>query len=207
MSTRRTLALLCVSVSLWLVAAAFAQSGLDAPKPNLGTPVSEADIAAWDIHVLPDGTGLPPGSGTPEQGAKVYTAKCAACHGPEGKGGTNAALVGGRPLTDGIDTPKTIANFWAHATTLFDFTRRAMPWPAPRTLTNDETYALTAYILSLNKIIGPNDVINAQTAEGRPRFAVVGNHRLLYQVATRPAGKKPPSAGVSTKLEIHALVN
>ena len=142
--------------------AVVAQS-LDAPRPNLGTPISEADIAAWDIHVLPDGTGLPPGSGTPEQGAKIFAMKCAACHGPEGKGGTNAALVGGRPLTEGIDTPKTIANFWAHATTLFDFTRRAMPWQAPRTLTNDEVYALTAYILSLNKIIGPSEVMNAQT--------------------------------------------
>jgi cytochrome c len=135
----------------------------DQTTPNLGTPVTEAELAAWDISILPDGTGLPAGSGTPEQGAKVFAAKCALCHGPEAKGGTNAALVGGRPLTDGIDTPKTIANFWGHATTLFDFTRRAMPWQAPRTLTNDEVYALTAYILSLNKIIGPGDVMNAQT--------------------------------------------
>jgi cytochrome c len=131
--------------------------------PNLGTPVTEAEIAAWDISILPDGTGLPPGSGTPEQGAKVFAAKCALCHGPEAKGGTAASLVGGRPLTDGIDTPKTIANFWGHATTLFDFTRRAMPWQAPRTLTNEEVYALTAYILSLNRIIGPGDTMNAQT--------------------------------------------
>jgi cytochrome c len=136
---------------------AFAQS------PNLGKPVSEAEIAAWDISILPDGTGLPPGSGTPEQGAKIFAAKCAACHGPNAKGGINAALVGGAPLTSGIDTPKTIANFWSHATTLFDFTRRAMPWTAPRTLTDEEVYALTAYILSLNKLIGDNDVMNAQT--------------------------------------------
>ena len=74
-----------------------------------------------------------------------------------------AALVGGEPLTSGIDTPKTIANFWPYATTIFDFTRRAMPWPRPRSLTNDEVYALTAYVLSLNKIIGENDVMNAQT--------------------------------------------
>ena len=108
-------------------------------------------------------SGLPPGSGTPDQGAKVFATKCALCHGPEAKGGTNAALVGGAPLTSGIDTPKTIANFWPYATTLFDFTRRAMPWQQPRTLTNDEVYAVTAYILALNKIIGPNDVMNAAT--------------------------------------------
>jgi len=163
MRTRKTGRTALVALAVGLASAAgLAQSGLDAPKPNLGQPVSDADIAAWDIHVLPDGTGLPPGSGTPEQGAKIYATKCALCHGPEGKGGTNAALVGGQPLT-GIDTPKTIANFWPYATTVFDFTRRAMPWQAPRTLTNDEVYALTAYILSLNKIIGPTDVMNAQT--------------------------------------------
>jgi|SRR5687767_1837788 len=130
---------------------------------GLGTPITEAEIAAWDISVMPDGRGLPAGSGTPEQGSKVFAAKCALCHGPEAKGGTNAALVGGAPLTNGIDTPKTIANFWPYATTLFDFTRRAMPWQQPRTLSDDEVYAVTAYILALNKIIGPNDMMNAQT--------------------------------------------
>jgi S-disulfanyl-L-cysteine oxidoreductase SoxD len=140
-----------------------ASSAALAQSPNLGTPISEADVRAWDISILPDGSNLPSGSGTPEQGARVFAAKCAACHGENAKGGTNAALVGGMPLTTGIDTPKTIANFWPYATTLFDFTRRAMPWQAPRTLTDDEVYALTAYILSLNKLVGPNDVMNAQT--------------------------------------------
>jgi len=113
--------------------------------------------------IMPEGGGLPPGSGTPAQGAPIYAQKCAACHGENGKGGVSAALVGGQPLTSGIETTKTIANFWPYATTLFDFTRRAMPWQQPRTLTNDEVYALTAYILSLNKIIGATDVMNAET--------------------------------------------
>ena len=153
MSTRRLLAFLVACASC----AALAQT------PNLGTPLTVADLAAWNISVLPDGTGLPAGSGTPAQGAPIYAAKCAMCHGENGRGGVNAALVGGRPLTDGIETPKTIANFWPYATTLFDFTRRAMPWQQPRTLTNDEVYALTAYILALNKIIGENDTMNAET--------------------------------------------
>jgi cytochrome c len=131
--------------------------------PNLGTPISPAEIAGWDISIMPDGSGLPPGSGTAAQGAPIFAAKCAVCHGEAGKGGTNAALVGGSPLTEGIDTTKTIANFWPYATTIFDFTRRAMPWTRPRSLTNDEVYALTAYILALNKLIGENDVMNAQT--------------------------------------------
>jgi len=146
-----------------LAALLLASSPARAQTPNLGTPISEADIRAWDISILPDGSGLPPGSGTSEQGAKVFAAKCAVCHGENGKGGTSAALVGGGPVTNGIETTKTIANFWPYATTLFDFTRRAMPWQQPRTLTDDEVYALTAYILSLNKIIPANEVMNAQT--------------------------------------------
>ena len=139
-------------------------SGVAFPQtPNLGKPLTPAELAAWDINVLPDGTGLPSGSGTPAQGAKIYAAKCAHCHGEGAKGGVNAALVGGRPLTDGIETPKTIANFWPYATTLFDFTRRAMPWQQPRSLTKDEVYAVTAYILALNKLIGENDTMNAET--------------------------------------------
>ncbi|MDA1184015.1 MAG: cytochrome c [Acidobacteria bacterium] len=142
---------------------AFGGGAARAQGPGLGTPVSEAEIAAWDISVMPDGSGLPPGSGTAAQGAPIFAAKCAVCHGASGKGGPNAALVGGAPLTSGIDTTKTIANFWPYATTLFDFTRRAMPWTQPRTLTSDEVYALTAYMLALNGIIDDRDVMNAET--------------------------------------------
>jgi cytochrome c len=134
-----------------------------AAGPNLGRPLTAAEIAAWDISIQPDGTGLPPGGGTPAQGAKIYAQKCANCHGENGKGGTSSALVGGAPLTSGIETAKTIANFWGYSTTVFDFIRRAMPWQQPRTLSNDEVYALTAYVLSLNKLIGEKDTMNAET--------------------------------------------
>jgi S-disulfanyl-L-cysteine oxidoreductase SoxD len=130
--------------------------------PNLGKPITAADVDPWDLTVLPDGTGLPPGSGTPAEGARVYAAKCAACHGANGKGGVNAAVAGGAPIKD-METAKTIANFWPYATTVFDYIRRAMPWRQPRSLTNEEVYAVTAYILSLNKLIGENDTMNAQT--------------------------------------------
>ena len=146
-----------VVIALVLISGtAFAQT------PNLGRPITPSEIAGWDITVLPDGTGLPPGSGTPVEGARVYAAKCASCHGEGGKGGTNAKLVGGDAIKD-MDSEKTIANFWPYATTLFDYIRRAMPWRQPRSLTNEEVYALTAYILSLNRIIGENDGMNAQT--------------------------------------------
>ena len=133
-----------------------------AQAPNLGKPLTPAEIAVWDINILPDGTGLPPGSGTPAQGARIYAAKCSGCHGENGKGGVNAALVGGEPVKN-MDSVKTIANFWPFATTLFDYIRRAMPWRQPRSLANDEVYALTAYLLSLNKLVGENDTMNAQT--------------------------------------------
>jgi cytochrome c len=134
-----------------------------ADSPRLGHPISEADVGAWNITVFPDGAGLPPGSGTSAQGARVYAEKgCALCHGENAAGGANGPLVGSPPL-DRIEARKTIANFWANATTVFDYVRRAMPWPMPRTLSNDEVYALTAYILALNKIIGESDVMNAQT--------------------------------------------
>src|SRR5918994_722644 len=144
MSTHRTV--ICALALVLNAGTALAES------PNLGKPIDPADVAAWDLNIFPDGTGLPPGSGTAAQGAPIYAEKCALCHGENGKGGRNAALVGGGPL-DRIDATKTIANYWPYATTVFDFTRRAMPWQAPRTLSNDETYALTAYMLALNKLI------------------------------------------------------
>jgi mono/diheme cytochrome c family protein len=150
MSTLRFFVFLVISTSAF------------AGGPNLGQPVTPADLAAWNINVLPDGTGLPPGSGTSAKGAPIYAQKCAHCHGEQGKGGVNAPVVGGAPIKS-IDAQKTIANFWPYATTIFDYIRRAMPWQQPRTLTDDEVYALTAYILAMNKLIGEHDEMNAQT--------------------------------------------
>jgi mono/diheme cytochrome c family protein len=137
-----------------------------AQAQGLGKPITESDIKQWDIAILPDGSNLPPGSGTPAQGAKIFAEKCSACHGNAGRGGVAPyypALVGGKPLTDGIDTVKTIANYYAYPTTIFDYTRRGMPYNMPRSLTDDEVYALTAYILSLNNLIGENDTMDAST--------------------------------------------
>jgi cytochrome c len=135
-----------------------------AESPKLGRPISEADIQAWDITILPNGVGLPAGQGTPQEGAKIYAEKCAMCHGDEGKGGPGGrALVGGAPLTDGIETAKTIKNNFAYPTTIFDQIRRAMPFNAPKSLNDNEVYALTAYLLSINKLIGDADVMDAKT--------------------------------------------
>ncbi|HLX14553.1 MAG TPA: cytochrome c [Bradyrhizobium sp.] len=135
-----------------------------AETPHLGKPIDETAIANWDISILPDGTGLPKGSGTPAQGAPIFAEKCAACHGDYGKGGgAAAALVDDRQINGISASNKTIKNFWPYATTIFDFVRRAMPFQMPHSLTDDEVYALTAYILAENKLIGANDVMNAET--------------------------------------------
>jgi cytochrome c len=151
-----------LAFSLSAAAIGVSAVALAAEGPNLGKPVSPQDIAPWDITIMPDGTGLPPGNGTAVQGAPIFAAKCSACHGDKGTGGIAAPVMAGPPRAS-LDGGKTIQNFWPYATTIFDFVRRAMPYNAPHSLKDDEVYALTAYLLNLNKIIGENDVMNAQT--------------------------------------------
>jgi mono/diheme cytochrome c family protein len=135
-----------------------------AESPDLGRVATPEEIAAWDISIGPDGAGLPPGSGTPRQGEAVFVAKCLACHGERGAGKPNDQLVGGRGTLGGGQVPvKTVGSFWPYATTVFDYVRRAMPLNQSKSLTSDETYAVVAYILRLNGVIGESDTIDAQT--------------------------------------------
>lgn len=138
---------------------------------NLGKPISPADLAPWDIDIEPSGAGLPAGSGTSDQGASIFADNCAACHGDGGKGATmtTSGAPAAPPVVSDVkrngidDTTLTIANYWPYATTLFDYIRRAMPWTSPKSLTDDQVYALTAYILAQNKLIDAKLTINAQT--------------------------------------------
>jgi cytochrome c len=164
-----------------LVLVLSAQAGL-AEGPGLGRPIAESEIAAWDISIQPDGTGLPPGSGTPAQGAVVFAEKCALCHGDQAKGGHSVALVNTGAITDISAAMKTIPNFWPYSTTLFDFIRRAMPWQMPKTLTSDEVYATTAYILALNKLIGENETMDAQTL---PKVRMPNRDRFIVRFPER----------------------
>lgn len=133
------------------------------PLPRLGQPVSAADVAPWDISIPPDGTGLPPGRGTAKQGEPIYEAKCLACHGSKGVGRPNDALAGGIGSLGGPMPVKTVGSYWPYATTLFDYVRRAMPFQAPKSLSADETYALSAYILHLNGLADADTVLDAQS--------------------------------------------
>lgn len=131
--------------------------------PNLGKPASSKLIKQWDIDVFPSGKGLPKGQGTTVSGKKVYQTQCLSCHGVDGTGDSADELAGAsHSLTDN-PPDKIIGTYWPYATTLFDFTRRAMPLNSPRSLNNNELYAVTAYLLFLNGIIDKNDVINANT--------------------------------------------
>jgi S-disulfanyl-L-cysteine oxidoreductase SoxD len=135
-----------------------------AEAPGLGRVATPDEIASWDVSIGPDGAGLPPGRGTPKQGETVFAEKCVACHGEKGAGKPNDQLVGGRGSLSGEQAPvKTVGSFWPYATTLFDYVRRAMPLNAPKSLSNDEVYAVSAYILQLNGIIGEADAMDAQT--------------------------------------------
>jgi mono/diheme cytochrome c family protein len=158
MSTRNSL-LIAVSALALISAVAVAADG-----PNLGRVATPEEIAAWDVSIGPDGVGLPPGRGTPKQGETVYLAKCVACHGEKGAGKPNDQLVGGQGTLPG-DKPsvKTVGSFWPYATTVFDYVRRAMPYNESKSLTNDEVYAVVAYILQLNGVVGENDTIDART--------------------------------------------
>jgi cytochrome c len=159
MSTREVGACLSTLTAIVLLAMPASAEG-----PNLGQPISQADLAPWDITVMPDGSGLPPGSGTPAQGKTLFADSCALCHGDEGKGGVvEAVVVTNPPPLSGPGSVKSIGNFWPVATTLFDFIRRAMPFTQPRSLTDDQVYALTAYLLNMNGVIGDDDVMNATT--------------------------------------------
>jgi S-disulfanyl-L-cysteine oxidoreductase SoxD len=152
-----------------------------AESPRLGKPISPKDFAEWDINILPDGSNLPPGSGKAADGAKIFGEQCALCHGDKGQGGRAARLIGGPPKAT-LDGGKTIANYWPYATTLFDFIRRAMPFPAPRTLSDDQVYALVAFLLSENKLIGEGEEMNAQTL---PKVRMPNRDNFVVQFPDR----------------------
>jgi cytochrome c len=146
-------------MSNWVEAAMAAALALgvtvsaDASRYDIGRAATTAEVAAWDIDVRPDGTGLPEGHGSVADGQKLYDAKCASCHGTFGESTDYMALAGGIGTLATDQPVRTTGSKLNYATTLFDYIRRAMPFNAPKTLTDDEVYALTAYVLNLNDIV------------------------------------------------------
>lgn len=131
--------------------------------PNLGQPTTSAQVKQWNTDIFPNGEGLPSGKGTALYGKKVYQKYCVSCHGIKGIGASADELAGAKHgLTDN-PPDKTIGTYWPYATTIFDFTRRAMPLDNPGSLNNSQLYAVTAYLLYLNNIIDENTIIDAQS--------------------------------------------
>ncbi len=180
----RTYLAVAVAWSMWLLAVggvAAAQAPL-----GIGRAATAAEIAAWDDDVMPDGTGLPRGSGTPAAGATLYAARCSRCHGPTGKEGPNDVLVGaqprqGFPFAQEPSLPHTIGNYWPYATTVFDYIRRAMPPDAPGSLSDTDVYNLTAFLLHANELIAADAVIDATTL---PKVAMPARAHFVRDART-----------------------
>jgi S-disulfanyl-L-cysteine oxidoreductase SoxD len=130
---------------------------------SLGRAATDEETKAWNIDVAPTGEGLPPGQGTVKRGAQVYATMCAACHGLTGKEGPKDRLVGGQGTLNTPKPIKTIGSYWPYATTVFDYINRAMPFTAPQSLTPDEIYSVTAWLLFQNGIIPEDAVMDAHT--------------------------------------------
>ncbi|WP_299734141.1 cytochrome c [uncultured Tateyamaria sp.] len=136
---------------------------LPAEAQQLGDPISESDIAPWDISISPDGRSLPPGMGSALEGAAIYADKCSACHGDAAKNGPAGSLVGGiGQLTQGQQN-RTLGSYWPYSTTVFDYVRRAMPYQSPGSLSDSEVYAVTAYLLHVNGIVSKHYVLDADS--------------------------------------------
>lgn len=148
--------------SLAAIILALGCSPVAAHQLGIGTVATPEQIAGWNIEVAPDGKNLPPGSGTIEMGKKVYDTQCLACHGAKLEGGIGPALAGGVGSLASDKPLKTVQSYWPYATTAFDYIRRAMPFQAPQSLTNDEVYAVTGYLLHEYGLIGADKVVDAE---------------------------------------------
>jgi len=148
-------------LSLLAIAYCVMPSVCRAQGPNLGRPLTPDEIRKADITVSTDGRGLPPGSGSVSAGAAVYTKYCQSCHGAQGAGKPQDQLTGGVGTLASSKPVKTSVSYWPTATTLFDYVRRAMPIASPQSLTNDEVYAVTAYLLSIDGIVPMDATLDA----------------------------------------------
>ena len=166
-----------------LVSAASAQ----AQTPfGIGRPATPAEIAGWNIDIDRDGHNLPAGSGSVSHGREVFDQQCSSCHGARGEGGLGDKLVGGEGTLATAKPVKTVGSFWPYAPTLFDYIRRAMPQNAPQSLSNEDVYAVSAYILNLNGLLAADATIDAKTLS-----AIKMPNRNMFTEDPRPDVKNP----------------
>jgi S-disulfanyl-L-cysteine oxidoreductase SoxD len=153
---------------------------------GIGRTATSAEIAGWNIDVGRDGSGLPPGSSSVARGRDVFAQQCAACHGEKGEGGIGDRLVGGQGTLATSKPVRTVGSYWPYASTLFDYIRRAMPQNAPGSLSSDDTYAVSAYILNLNGLVPDSATLDAKSLP-----AVKMPNRKMFVGDPRPDVKNP----------------
>lgn len=157
-------------IAVAMLALSLCTQAIAAEPAEIGRPATQAEIAAWDIDVRPDGRGLPEGRGSAAGGEAIYAERCAQCHGDFGEGvGRYPALIGGEGSLASENPVRTVGSYWPHATTLWDYIRRTMPFGDAQSLGVDETYAVTAYVLYLNDLIEEDGVLDRTTL---PRIAM-----------------------------------
>lgn len=132
-------------------------------SPGLGEPLSADAVAELNYVVMPDGSGLPVGGGSAVEGQRVFETHCIACHGEAGEGGINDRLAGGHGSLASAAPVRTVGSYWPHATTVFDYVRRAMPYQQPDLLSDDDVYAVTAYLLYVNGIVEEDERLDAES--------------------------------------------
>jgi cytochrome c len=166
-----------------LVVASYAQAQ---NHYGIGKTATDAEIAGWNIDIGRDGSNLPPGSGSVAHGREVFAAQCAACHGTGGEGGLGDRLVGGQGTLATAKPIKTVGSYWPYAPTLFDYIRRAMPQNAPQSLSNEDVYAVSAYILNLNGLVAADATLDAKSLA-----AIKMPNRDMFVGDPRPDVKNP----------------
>jgi cytochrome c len=162
-------------------------SSAQAQSPyGIGKAATDAEISGWNIDIGRDGSNLPPGSGSVAHGREVFAAQCAACHGTSGEGGVGDRLVGGQGTLATKKPVKTVGSYWPYAPTLFDYIRRAMPQNAPQSLSNEDVYAVSAYILNLNGLLPADAMLDAKSLA-----AIKMPNRNMFVGDPRPDVKNP----------------
>src|SRR5712671_1796689 len=170
-----------------LFAALACATSAQAQSPySIGRPATPAEIAGWNIDVDREGNNLPPGSGSVNHGREVFDQQCAACHGAKGEGGVGDRLVGGQGTLATPNPVRTVGSYWPYAPTLFDYIRRAMPQNAPQSLSSEDVYAVSAYILHLNGLLPAETTLDARSLS-----AIKMPNRNMFVGDSRPDVKNP----------------